>query len=172
VNFTGLAFIALAPLCSAAFASDGSDVLNAMVSNCITPLESKTRLGDTLARADAAMETRLLDGRLGRVFRTANPKVVVLVHDSGTTCEVMGLGIAIAEFAVSLDAWLDVDPNFAIDAGANMPAQGQGGASIAGAMPEGDFVQAFIQTLAEAGFIGINVSRVADSEAPKAMLAQ
>ena len=117
------------------------------------------------------METKLLNGKPGRIFRTASPKIVVLAHDSGTACEVMGLGIAIAEFSAALHAWLDVDSDFVIDATANMPATGQGGASIARVMPEGDFLQAFIQTLAEAGFVGITVSRVAESAAAEAEYA-
>jgi hypothetical protein len=166
------AFITFLALSTPAFATDGSDVLSAMVSNCITPLQSKTELGADLTRADSVMETKLLDGKLGRVYRTANPKVVILAHESGTTCEVMGLGIAVPEFTASLDAWLDVDTDFVIDDTANMPATGQGGASIARIMPEGDYMQAFIQTLGDAGFIGITVSRVAESEAAKAMLAK
>ncbi len=155
-----------------AFAADADAVLGALVKHCITPLETNGLLGATLTRADAGMETKLLDGKLGRVFRTANPKVVVVAHDSGSTCEVMGLGIAVAEFSASIGFWLEVDSNYVIDSGANMPATGQGGASLARAMPEGDFILAFIQTLAEAGFIGITVSRLADSEIAKQMLAQ
>lgn len=155
----------------AARANEGADMIGAMAGICITSLESGAAVGPGLKRADPAMEAKLLNGKTGTVWRTWNAQIVIVAHDSGDTCEVMGIGMLPGGFARALNGWReDAGRSYAIDAGQNMPDDGPGGAYLARQMPERDFIQMFIQTQPEARFIGITVARVKDSTQAREVL--
>jgi hypothetical protein len=153
-----------------ALASDGDDVMEALLSHCVSPLETGAPLAYGLQRAAPEMEAKLLDGKAARVFRTTNPKIVVVAHDSADTCEVMALGLTISKFDVAFRAWLGGQTDYRVDAEAKMGDEIDGGAYIARALQAG-FVQAFIQTHPQSGFIGITVARVAQSAQAEELLA-
>ncbi|MEO8531686.1 MAG: hypothetical protein ABI459_10715 [Deltaproteobacteria bacterium] len=159
-----LAFVALF-LASPVFAGDADDAMTALLNQCVTPLETAAEVGAGLTRAAPAMEAKLLDGKAAKLLRTDNPRVVVVVHDSGVTCEIMALGMVVSEFDVVFRDWLTAQPDYRVDVGAKMTDEGPGGAYIARKLPEAGYVQAFIQTHPESGFIGITVSRVETSAA-------
>jgi hypothetical protein len=123
-----------------------------------------------LTRAAPEMEAQLLDGKAAQLFRTANPKIVVVAHDSADTCEVMALGLTVSEFDTAFRVWLAAQDAYRVDALAKMGDDIEGGAYIARALEAG-FVQAFIQTHPKSGFIGITASRVAQSAQAEELLA-
>jgi hypothetical protein len=152
-------------------AGAADDAVASLVSACVAPLETGTAIGDGLVRAAPEMEAKLLDNKAGKLFRTENSSVVVVVHDSGDTCEIMALGLRIAEFDTAFRGWLADEPAYRIDAEANLNDDAPGGAYIARAIDTG-FVQAFIQTQPDTGFVGITVSRVSQSSAAEELLAK
>jgi hypothetical protein len=74
----------------------------------------------------------------------------------------MGLGMDMDAFAAALNVWQSAN-RYGIDAHANISANAPGGAYIARQIEGGDFIQAFIQSQPEIKFVGITMSRVADS---------
>jgi hypothetical protein len=152
------------------FANDGEDVVQALLGHCMTPLETGAPLAYGLTRAAPEMEVKLLDGKAAQVFRTANPKIVVVPHDNAETCEIMALGLSVSEFDAAFRAWLASQASYRVDAGAKMGDDIEGGAYIARALDAG-YVQAFIQTHPQSGFIGITAARVAQSAQAEELLA-
>jgi len=154
---------------SQAQASDGSEMVGALRDVCMVSLETRTAVGPGVTRAPAEMEAKLLNGKIASVWRTANPKIVVVAHDSGNTCEVMGLGMVVSDFAEALRLWA-ADAGMVIDADENMNDDGPGGAYLARAMAEGDFVQIYIEAQPAQTFVGVTATRVQDSVQAKELL--
>jgi len=166
-----LALIALF-LASPVFAGDADDTMAALLGHCVAPLETTSELGAGLTRAAPEMEAKLLDGKAAKILRTENPRVVVVAHDSGDTCEIMALGMTISEFDTAFRDWLTTQQDYRVDATAKMADDVAGGAFIARKLPDAGYVQAFIQTHPDSGFIGITVSRVASSAAADELFGQ
>lgn len=158
---------------SLAKADGGADLVQSMSGVCVASLVSGTDVGPGLTRAEPAMESKLLNGKQGKIWRTENPKIVIVAHTSGDTCEVMGLGILPSEFSESLQVWLREDgQSFKIDPGHNMQDTTPGGAYLAQPLDDGGFVQMFIQTHPETRFVGITVARVEDSVQARELLGE
>lgn len=154
-------------------ADGGTDLVESMSGICVSSLESGSEIGPGLTRAEPAMETKLLNGKQGKIWRTGNPKVVVVAHTSGETCEVMGLGVLPSEFDQSLMTWLqDEGQSYRISPGHNIQDNTPGGAFLARRLDDDGFIQMFVQTHPESNFIGITVARVADSAEARELLGQ
>ena len=166
-----LAFVALF-LATPVFAGDADDTMAALLGHCVTPLEMSTELGAGLTRAAPEMEAQLLDGKAAKLLRTDNPRVVVVAHDSGDTCEIMALGMVVSQFDTAFRGWLTGQPDYRVDATAKMTDDAAGGAYIARKLPDASYVQAFIQTHPESGFVGITASRVDSSAAADELFGQ
>ena len=147
---------------SPAFAATGEDAVSALQAHCLAPLEEGTALGEGLTRAVPEMEARLLDNKAARIFRTEDPSIVVVAHDSGETCEIMAIGTRPSDFDTAFRAWLGGQADYRINVEAAMGDVKPGGAYIARKVGEA-YVQAFIQTHPESGFVGITASRVESS---------
>ena len=165
--------MSIAAMGTVARADGGADLVQSMSEICVASLETGANVGPGLTRAQPAMEAKLLNGKQGKIWRTENPKVVIVAHSSGETCEVMGLGILPSEFDRSLQAWLlDAGQTFKIDPGHNIQDATPGGAYLAQPLADGGYVQMFIQTHPETRFVGITVARVEDSVQAKELLGE
>lgn len=151
-------------------ADTGGDVVAAMERDCLAPLRAAAPLGTGLTRADAAMEATLLNGKIGKVYRTENSAVVVIGHASGDTCDVMGLAVPGAELAARFEAWrAGAGASFAASADTSIATSGAGGGYFASPLDGGGFLQIFV-TQHDTGFVGVTASRVADSAQAREVL--
>jgi hypothetical protein len=159
-------------LATPVFPGDADDTMAALIGHCVTPLETTAELGAGLPRAAPEMEAKLLDGKAAKILRTENPRVVVVAHDSGDTCEIMALGMVVSEFDQAFRDWLEGQADYRVDVTAKMTDAEAGGAYIARKLPDEGYVQAFIQTHPDSGFVGITVSRVVRSAAADELFGQ
>lgn len=167
----GASWMALIPLVQPVLADDAADIMNAISDICIDRLENGRAIGAGLDRANAAMENKLLNGKAGKIWRLNNQKVVIVEHDSGETCEVMAIGVDPSDVGAALQVWMGFDGQaFTIDPEYKLPAQGSGGAYLARQLENGDFLQVFVQSQAEAKFVGMTASRVQDSVQARELL--
>lgn len=160
--------LALAP--GVIHAEDGPDLIEALSASCIMPLETGGGLAKGLEVAPDEMAARLLNGKDAVLRRHPNPRILVVAHNSGDTCEVMTLGIRAETVADGIRAWAG-QAGYTIADGENMALPTGGGAYLARALDEG-FVQIFVHTDAARGFTGITAGRVADSAQAREVLGQ
>lgn len=155
-------FLATA-LAALPFTAMAEDLTEAAARYCVTPLHTDVALGFGLDRAPAAMEAKLLKGKIAKIYRTDNPQVLVVAHDSGQTCEIMAIGMDIEAFGAATSGWMLDDAPFKASADSNINGDTPGGGYFAAQRGDGDFMQMFVTTHPESRFIGVTVGRVADS---------
>ncbi|MEN8837240.1 MAG: hypothetical protein ABF243_08865 [Celeribacter marinus] len=145
-------------------------VARAVQDYCITPLAEDIALGFGLARASAEMERKLLNGKVAKLYRTDDSRIMVVAHESGQTCEVMALGADIVEFAVATGGWRVRDTAPASSPSTNINPNGQSGGYFAARLGDDGFIQSFVTVLPERQFIGVTTSRVAQSAQAREVL--
>ncbi|MGR3660401.1 MAG: hypothetical protein ACU0CA_04320 [Paracoccaceae bacterium] len=145
-------------------ADDGADVVGAMSGICVTSLMSGAAVGPGLTRAGPATEEKILHGKIGKIWRTWNNKVVILDHASGKTCEVLGLGVTPSQFGLALESWLrEGGAAYTPNKPVNFPDHKPGGIYLVTQLEDGGFIQMFIQSLPDAKYLEIIIARVAES---------
>ncbi|WP_417260466.1 hypothetical protein [Celeribacter sp.] len=162
---TGLVASVVLPMSVAA-----EPVTQAVQSYCITPLEKEIALGFGLERAPKDMERKLLNGKVAKIYRTDDSRVLVVAHESGQTCEIMALGTDIVEFAVATSEWRVGGAEMTASASTNINPEGQSGGYFAAALESGGYIQSFVTVLPDNRFIGVTTSRVADSAQAREVL--
>lgn len=168
-----LSALSLLPVVGAA-ASETARSTDAVVAAtqryCIDPLARDTALGFGLERAPAAMEAKLLNGKLARIFRTDDPQILVVAHDSGKTCDIMALGKDVGAFGAAIGDWqLDTAP-FIASPDSQIHLDKPGGGFYAAQRAEGGFVQMFVTTQPQYRSIVVNVVRAQDSALAREVL--
>lgn len=158
-----------AMLCAPALAQ-AEPVVQAVSDFCVLPLHQGAEMGDGLSRAPAEMETKLLNGKLGKIYRTANPQILVVAHDSGQTCEIMALGTDLSAFVAALGDLRIDDGVFASSPDTTFPSDAPGGGYLAAVREAGGFMQIYLTTHPESRFIGATVGRVDDSAMARQVL--
>lgn len=162
---TGIVASIVLPLSAAA-----DPVTQAVQSYCITPLANDIALGFGLERAPKEMEGKLLNGKVAKLYRTDDSRVLVVAHESGQTCEIMALGTDIVEFAIATSEWRVDGVQMTASASTNINPEGQSGGYFAAALEAGGYVQSFVTVLPERHFIGVTTSRVDDSAQAREVL--
>ncbi len=153
-----------------ALADDRADIAGALAAACVTPLEERQPMAEGLERAPEAMAAQLLNGKDATLWRHANPKIVVVAHNSGETCEIMGIGFDMGDVAVAVRGWA-AEADYTIAEGENMDRATGGGAYLVRAL-EPDYVQIFVHTDAPRGFVGITAGRVKVSAQAEEVLGE
>lgn len=152
------------------FAGDREDLAHALSNACITPLETKTKLAAGFDPAPDAMAAKLLNGKDATLWRHENSKIVIVAHNTGETCEVMGMGLDMNAVAISIRGWAEAS-GYIFSEGENMDLATGGGAYLVRALDTG-FVQIFVHTDAERGFVGVTASRVKESTQAREVLGE
>lgn len=145
-------------------------VIDAVQAHCIDPLYHATPLGAGLEAAPAAMAAKLLNGKTAQLFKTADPQILVVAHNSGATCEVMALGHDFASFAQATDQWKIGEVAFTASEGSQVFMEKPGGGYYVIARDAGGYVQMFVISQPEMGFLGITAARVDDSAQAREIL--
>lgn len=144
-------------------AAQAGAVIDATQRHCIDPLHTDVALGFGLERAPAEMEVKLLHGKQGRIFRTDNPQILVVAHDSGKTCEIMAIGTDISGFNAATAGWQLDGVAMTASEDSNVHLDKPGGGYYAGARASGGYIQIFVTSHPESRFLGLTVGRVEDS---------
>ncbi|WP_417250278.1 hypothetical protein [Celeribacter sp.] len=145
-------------------------VVDAVQAHCITPLYLDTELGFGLERAPKQMEAKLLQGKVARLYRTDDPKILVVAHESDRTCEIMALGTDLAAFDTAISTWTVGEMPFTASDDSVLLTDAPSGGYYVAALPEGDFIQVFVAVRPGAKFIGVTVGRVGDSAMARQVL--
>ena len=153
-----------------ALADDAEDLIDVLTEACVVPLQNEAVMAQGLDVASEAMATQLLNGKDATLWRHPNPKLVVVVHNSGNTCEIMGLGIDMAGAATAIRDWAG-DAQYTFAPGENMDLPAGGGAYLVRAVEDG-YVQIFVHVDTPRGFLGITAGRVADSAQAREVLGE
>lgn len=153
-----------------AFADDQQDLVGALSETCVAPLEQGMPMVQGLTAAPDAMAAKLLNGKDATLWRHANPKIVILAHNSGNTCEVMGLGLDMGAVSGVIRDWA-AEAGYTVAEGENMDLPTGGGAYLVRALDEG-FLQIFVHFDTPRKFIGISAGRVEDSAQAREVLGE
>ena len=151
----------------------GAVILQAMSAGCLNKLDTGSFNTEIYERAVPQMELQLLNNRSGRVWRTEDPRVVIVDFESETLCDVMGLNVPVNEFVNALTGWLSFEGRaFTVDTDANLTPDSADGAYFVRKTDAGDYIQVTVTSSPENNFIGLNVQRVADSFAAQEVLGE
>ncbi len=155
-------------------AQDGGFVMvQAMAKGCLEKLETEIFDTETFTRADLNMEIKLLNNRSGRVWRTEDPRVVIIDFESETLCDVMGLGVPVAEFSNALTNWLAFEGRaYTLDTDAELTPDSADGAYFVRKADDGDYIQVTVTSNPEYNFIGLNIARVQNSFTARDVLGE
>lgn len=153
-----------------AIAAHAEFAADAVQTHCITPLHTGAALGEGLQRAPKDMEAKLLNGKIARLYRTDDPQILVVAHESGQTCEIMALGADLGAFGAAIEAWEIDDTLFTASADSLIKADAPSGGYYVAPRGEDGFIQVFVTSRPDARFVGVTVARVPDGAMARQVL--
>ncbi len=148
-----------------ASAQDGGTVMvQALSSGCLTKLNSGEFSEGSLERGAQNVEAALLNGKQGRIWRTSDPRVVIVDFESATACDVMGLQIDVVEFRDALAAWRGIEgAAFTVSGDPMLSETDPDGVYFVRKTDDDQYLQITITSNPGHNFIGIVTTRVKES---------